>query len=122
MQTKLIQKVTLCTVAMLLLTGTAGWSACRSYGDNPTARVAAAPRWEGGDESRDEKQEKGGDDGVPALLEEIQSDDFTKRENAQKKLAAMGSKIVPLLKRALETTKSEDARQRLAKLIEESAF
>jgi hypothetical protein len=56
---------------------------------------------------------------VRALLDDLDSDDFNKRESAGKALAAMGAAVEGRLRRAMADAKSVEVRLRLRNLLEE---
>jgi uncharacterized protein (TIGR03067 family) len=55
---------------------------------------------------------------VQQLIEQLDNDDFAKREQASNELKALGRAIVPQLEAALDRTKSPEARRRLVQLLE----
>ncbi len=54
---------------------------------------------------------------VPALIQQLDSDHYTEREEASKKLAKLGPKAIGAMRAALKTTKSAETRQRLRTLL-----
>jgi hypothetical protein len=55
---------------------------------------------------------------VKELIAQLGNEDFQKRDAAEKGLAELGRKIVPLLTEALEKTSDPEVEFRLAKLLE----
>src|SRR5262249_35593967 len=55
--------------------------------------------------------------GVQELIQQLDSDEFQKREQATKELKALGKAIVPQLEAALKTTESAEVRRRLEELL-----
>lgn len=56
---------------------------------------------------------------VRALVADLDADAFAVREKATKELAALGSGVLPLLRRELQTAGSQEARRRLQALVSE---
>ena len=58
---------------------------------------------------------------IKRLLTNLDSDEFTTREAAEKELAKLGERIHPALRKVLEGQPSEEVRRRLKAILEEPA-